>query len=151
MTFKHLLPALLFASLAGIARAEDVWIIRPAVLRSDSIAAGDEIAKVVKGDKGIILERSGAWIKVNLNGNVGWVAATSTSARPVKADTALLGGNSSVQSSSGAAGKGLQPKAEQYALDKHYTKASVDEMIAFRKTITSKMLKDFVVEGNIQP
>ena len=147
---KKLYTTAILIALASAVNAEDAWIKQPAVLRDDGSAAGQEISKMVKGDQGVVLERADGWVKVNFNGKVGWVSANSLSARPTKADTKLLGGNSSAEASGGAAGKGLEPIAADYANTHNLSTAGLDQMVKFKKTISSQMLKDFVADGNIQ-
>jgi uncharacterized protein YgiM (DUF1202 family) len=151
MKRKLVLPAVLLAALAGAARAEDVWLKTQAEIRNDQSAAADSILSVNKGDKATVVERSGAWVKITLKGQTGWVSANSLSAREVKGESALLGGNSSAESSSGAAGRGLEKMAADFANAKGLSKAGLDEMVANRKLINAPMLKSFVAEGNIHP
>ena len=150
MKRKPWMPAVLLATLAARASAEDVYLKRPVDLRSDGNSAANVVAPAKKGDKAVVVERNGNWVRVNLNGKEGWVGADSLSARPVKADTMLFGGNGSVESSSGAAGKGLEPITEDYGRARNLSRAGVDEMVAIRKSITGAQLKSFVTEGNIE-
>lgn len=151
MTRKTMLPAVLLAAMAGTAGAEDVWIKRSADVRNDQSAAGDLVVAVQKGQRAHLLERSGNWVQVDVNGKIGWVAADSVSTREVKADTNLFGQGSGAEMSSGAAIKGLQPIAGDYARARNLSKEGLNEMTAIKKSVTPKMLKDFVAEGAIEP
>ena len=154
MIRKSWLPAILLTavatSLATNAGAEDVYLKRPVGLLSDSSAAADRVANAQKGDKATVIERNANWVKVNLNGKEGWVGADSLSQRPVKADTALLGGNSMARASDAEAGKGLEPMSIDYSKSHNLSPAGINEMVAVRKAITSAMLKDFVTTGQIE-
>jgi hypothetical protein len=149
---KLLSSALLAALFASAALAEDNWIKRNAELRTDPSAAGSTVAKVQKGDKVQVLEKSGAWVKVDLKGKTGWVSADSLSSREVKPDAHLTGAlGTSAESSTGAAAKGLQEDTRVYAQNQHLSTHGIDEMIDIKKSITPAMLKDFVADGNINP
>ena len=145
------LTVLMLVSLTGIARAEDVWLKQPAVIRSDQMAAGDEIAKVVKGDKGVVLERAGNWVKINVNGSVGWVTKESISTHTVAKDSTFFGSDSTAKTSSASAGKGVEEMARKYAELKHLSEVGLNEMVALRKTVNAQMYKDFIAEGKIVP
>ena len=150
MTRKTLLPALILAALATTARAEDVWIKRAADVRNDQSAAGDLVVAVQKGQRVQVLERSGNWVKVDVKGQSGWVSADTISSREVKPDTDLVGHGSGAEMSSGAAIKGLQPIAGDYARSRSLSKEGLNEMTAIKKSVTPKMLKDFVADGEIE-
>ena len=151
MTRKIVLSGVLLCLTASAARAEDVWIKRQADVRADASAAADAVAPVQKGQKVHLVERSGPWVKVDLGGGkVGWLSADSVSNREVKPDTNLIGRSSAAEMSSGAAIKGLQPIAGDYARQRGLTKEGLDEMLAIRKSVTPQMLNDFVKEGNIE-
>ena len=150
MPRKHLMPLALLATLACTARAEDGWIKRAADARADQSAAADVVAPVQKGQKVTVLERADAWVKIDVNGKVGWVAADTLSSRPVKADTSLAGRGSGAEMSSGAAIKGLQPIAGDYARGQHLRTDGLEEMVSIKKSVTSQMLTDFVKDGNIE-
>ena len=150
MTRKQLTSAFLLATLAGTAGADDVWIKRSADVRNDQSAAGDLVVPVTKGQRVQLLQRADNWVQVDVNGKIGWVAADSVSSREVKPDTDLIGRGSSAEMSSGAAIKGIEPIAGDYALNKRLSKAGLDEMTAIKKSVTGKMLKDFVADGPIE-
>jgi hypothetical protein len=150
MTRKQLIPAFLLATLAGAAGADDVWLKRSADVRNDQSAAGDLVVPVAKGQRVQLLQRGSGWVQVNANGKIGWVAADSISSREVKPDTNLLGRDSSAEMSSGAAIKGLQPIAGDYARNRHLSKDGLDKMTAIKESVTSKMLRDFVADGPIE-
>jgi uncharacterized protein YraI len=150
MKRKFLPAALALALAASAARAEDAWIKRPADVRADQSAAADPVASVQKGQRVHVLERSGNWVKVDANGRTGWLAADTVSSREVKADVNLLGHGSGAEMSSGAAAKGLQPIAGDYARSHHVTEEGLNQMIAIRKSVTSQMLSDFVKDGGIE-
>lgn len=150
MNRYRMLPALLLAGLSTTAFAEDVWIKRSADVRNDPSSAGDLVVPVIKGQRVHLLERNGPWVRVELNGQSGWVSADSISSREVKADTDLIGRGSGAEMSSGAAIKGLQPIAGDYAQARHLSKEGLNEMTSIKKSVTPKMLKDFVAEGSIE-
>ena len=151
MNRKQYLPALLLAGLAINASAEDVWLKRSADVRNDQSPAGDLVVAVQKGQRVHVLERGGEWVRVDVNGKEGWVSADSVSSREVKADSNLFGQGSGAEMSSGAAIKGLQPIAGDYARARSLSKEGLNEMIAIKKAVTPKMLKEFVAEGFIEP
>jgi uncharacterized protein YgiM (DUF1202 family) len=137
---------------AASARAEDVWIKRQSDARADASAAADSVVVVQKGQKVHVLQRNGPWVQIDAgNGKTGWVAADSVSSREVKPDSNLMGHSSGAEMSSGAAIKGLQPIAGDYAQQRGLSKEGLDEMLAIRKSVTPQMLNDFVKDGNIQP
>jgi uncharacterized protein YgiM (DUF1202 family) len=148
---RIILAGLAMAVIGTAARAEDVWIKRAAEVRSEQGPVGDTLASVVKGQKVHVLERSGDWVRVDAGGQIGWVAADSVSSREVKRDSGLIGGSSGAEMSSGAAIKGLEPIAEDYRRTRNLSTAGVDEMIRIHKSVSGKMLKDFMTEGGIEP
>jgi uncharacterized protein YgiM (DUF1202 family) len=150
MKRKRILSALLLATIAGAAQAEDVWIKRSADVRNDQSAAGDLVVAVNKGQRVHVLERSDNWVKVDVNGKTGWVSADTVSSREVKPDTDLIGRGSGAEMSSGAAIKGLQPIAGDYARARSLSKDGLNEMTAIKKSVTPKMLKEFVADGGIE-
>jgi hypothetical protein len=95
------------------------------------------------------LQVQGNWVKVGVNGKVGWVAKTSVSVRPQKADSGAFGGMASAQSSSAAAAKGLEPMAMDFAQNQHLSDAGLTQMEQIKKTVTPKMLADFMTEGHV--
>ena len=150
MKRKQLIPAFLLATLAGTAGAEDAWLKRSADVRNDQSAGGDLVVPVAKGQRVQLLQRGNGWVQVDVNGKIGWVAADSISSREVKADTNFIARGTSAEPSMGAAARGLEPIADDYARNKRLSKAGLDEMIAIKKSVTSKMLKDFVADGPIE-
>jgi hypothetical protein len=150
MIRNKIVPALLLAMLATAANAEDVWIKRSADVRNDQSAAADTVVAVTKGQRVQVLERSGPWVRVSVNGKEGWVSSESVSSREVKPDTDLVGRGSGAEMSSGAAIKGLQPIAGDYAKSRSLSKAGLDEMIAIKKSVSPTMLKDFIDQGAIE-
>ena len=143
-------PAIFIAGMAVTAQAEDVWIKRSADVRNDPSVAGDLVVAVAKGQRVHVIERNGPWVQVDVNGKTGWVSTDSLSSREVKPDTDLIGRGSGAEMSSGAAIKGLQPIAGDYAKTRNLSKAGLDEMTAIKKSVTPRMLKDFVAEGPIE-
>ena len=148
---RIIFAGLAFVAVSSAALAEDVWIKRAAEVRSEQGPVGDTVASVIKGQKVHVVERSGDWVRVDAGGQVGWVAADSVSSREVKRDSGLLGGSSGAEMSSGAAIKGLEPIAEDYRRARNLSTAGVDEMIRIHKSVSGKMLKDFIAEGQIEP
>jgi uncharacterized protein YgiM (DUF1202 family) len=134
---------------AGAVQADDVWLKNNAVVRTDMSPAADKIADVLKGAKVQQLDRQGNWIKISVNGKTGWVAASSISNRPQKADSGLLGGNSLAQSSSAAAAKGLEPMAAQFASNQRLSTAGLSKMEQIKKSVTPKMLNGFMADGHL--
>ena len=151
MTLRTFFSVLMSIGVVSTALAEDNWIKRNADLRTDPSAAGDLVVKAQKGDKVSVLEKNGAWVKVEFKGKTGWVAADSLSAREVKSEAHLTGAlGTSAESSTGAAAKGLQQDTIAYAANQHLSTRGVDEMVAIKKSVTAEMLKAFVEEGNIK-
>ena len=150
MTKRKILPILLLATIATTAQADDVWIKRSADVRNDPSAAGDLVMPVTKGQRVHVLERSDPWVRVELNGKSGWVSTDSVSSREVKPDTDLIGRGSGAEMSSGAAIKGLQPIAGDYARSRNLSKEGLNQMTDIKKSVTPKMLKDFISEGAIE-
>lgn len=150
MATRKFLPVLLLATVAGAALADDVWVKRSADVRNDPSAAGDLVMPVTKGQRVHVLERNDPWVRVELDGKSGWISADSVSSREVKPDTDFIGRGSGAEMSSGAAIKGLQPIAGDYARTHSLSKEGLNEMTAIKKSVTPKMLKDFVAEGSIE-
>jgi len=134
---------------AGATRAEDVWLKNNATVRADQSPAGDKVVDLFKGAKVQQLQRQGSWVQIQVNGKTGWVGADSVSVRPVKADSGLAGGNSSVQMSSAAAAKGLEPMSTQFAQSQHLSEAGVSQMVQIKKSVTPQMLRDFMADGQL--
>ncbi len=150
MARKRFLPVLLLATVAGAALADDVWVKRSADVRNDPSAAGDLVMPVTKGQRVRVIERNDPWVRIELDGKSGWISADSVSSREVKRDTDFIGRGSGAEMSSGAAIKGLQPIAGDYARTRSLSKEGLNEMTAIKKSVTPKMLKDFVAEGSIE-
>lgn len=146
---RALLACVLAALAAGAAHADDVWLKNNATVRTDQSPAADKVVDLLKGAKVTQLQRQGNWVQVQFNGKTGWVVADSISLRPVKADAGLIGGNSSVQMSSAAAAKGLEPMSMQFAQSQHLSEAGINQMVQIKKSVTPQMLKDFMADGHL--
>lgn len=146
---KYWAAAIGLVLLTGGVNADDVWLKNNAVVRSDMSPAADKVADVLKGAKVQQLDKQGNWIKISVNGKTGWVAASSISNRPQKADSGLLGGNSLAQSSSAAAAKGLEPMAAQFASNQRLSTAGLSKMEQIKKSVTPQMFNDFMADGHL--
>ena len=146
---KYWATAIGLLLLAGGVNADDVWLKNNAVVRSDMSPAADKVADVLKGAKVQQLDKQGNWIKISVNDKTGWVAASSISNRPQKADSGLIGGNSLAQSSSAAAAKGLEPMAAQFASNQRLSTAGLSKMEQIKKSVTPQMLNDFMADGRL--
>ena len=65
-------------------------------------------------------------------------------------DDVLVGLGALALQPCGAAIKGLQPIAGDYARSRSLSKEGLNEMIAIKKKVSPKMLKDFIADGPIE-
>jgi uncharacterized protein YgiM (DUF1202 family) len=132
------------------ARAEDVWINTDNVaLRTAQSPAAESVANLFKGAKAQQLQKQGNWVQIQVNGKTGWVSAASVSLRPQKPNSGLLGGNSSVEMSSAAAAKGLEPMSMQFGQNQHLSEAGINQMVQIKRSVTPQMLQDFMTQGHV--
>jgi hypothetical protein len=98
----------------GIVLAQDLYVSREYV----EIWGGESsmyplVAKADKGAKLTVVEEDGDWLKVQYNGQMGYVYKDAVSKNPVQVDYSGLakggGGSESTGASAAAAGKGFTP------------------------------------------
>jgi uncharacterized protein YgiM (DUF1202 family) len=141
----------------GAVAAEEVWVKRMSLpIREGQGAAFATVATAVKGDKLQVVERDGKWLKVQLGDKQGYVYEDSISAREVKAGgdelrAALGGGSETSALAADAAAKGLQPETEAYTKSKNLNSASLEKMIARRKSVTGEQWTAFTADGKVGP
>jgi len=140
----------------AIAAAEEVWVKRMTLpIREGKGAAYATVATAVKGERLQVVEHDGKWLKVQLGDKQGYVYEDSISPREVKAGgdelRAALGGSDTSALAADAAAKGLQPETEAYAKSKNLNPATLETMIARRKSITGEQWTVFATEGKVGP
>ncbi|MCY2954384.1 MAG: SH3 domain-containing protein [Planctomycetota bacterium] len=142
---------------AGAVLAEDVWVkSESAEIRSGKGAVFPLVAKAEKGAQLTVISREPkGWIKVKVGDKEGYVYENSISPQQVKGGgnlfSAMGAGVEASNLSAGAAGKGLEPQAEDYAKGKRLDPGPMNWLIAFRKKIVPKEWAAFTAEGKVGP
>jgi hypothetical protein len=136
----------------GVALAEDMWVNRPFVeIRAGKGSIFDVVAKADQGAKLTVIDHEGTWLKVQYNGQEGYVLASALSARQVGGDA--FSGMSDSQSSgmsSGNAAKGFTPG--EFAAKKGYSEEPLKQLEADVKKDTSPQgYMKFTADGKIGP
>jgi len=159
---KRLRVALLAAALSSLTAAvvaEDLYV-QPARLdvREGPGLLFDPVDSVSKSAKVTVLERTDdGWIKIQTpSGKQGYVFQKELDKKPPPAPGPLAGLSvtsdaEASQMGTGAAAKGLEPEAENYARSKSYNKASLDQVIALNKSVKGKEWMQFCQDGQIGP
>jgi hypothetical protein len=134
---------------AGQTLAEEGWIKRAVVLRSEQGPAGDGLVNLYKGAKINVQSRDGAWAQIDSEGRTGWIAVDSVSAREVRPDVSMGSSSSAAELSSGAAARGVQPLTDGYSRGRQLNPAGLGQLYDIRASVSAKMLKDFIRDGGI--
>lgn len=149
--------AVLVLSAAGVAVAESIWVSAEQVDIRDGKTALDNLVETVKkGTELQVIGREGRYVKVKTpKGREGYVFANATSNQRVGGGgnifQAMGAGTDAGELGSGAAAKGLNPEANQYAAQKGIDRKGFDDLIAMRKAIKPAELKAFMAEGKVGP
>ncbi len=148
----------LLAAVCVAAAAEVVYVQTASVpIREEMSQLGQEVVRVNRGAKLEVLERHGAWLKVQFTDNegktyTGYCMATALSPKPVEkgAFEALgSGGGDADVPSAALAGKGLLAEAEAYATSKNLSADYANQMVDIRNGLTPEMLRAFQQEGKV--
>jgi hypothetical protein len=158
LSMRTALVAGVIAVTCTAAWAESVWVKGEIVeIRDAKSAIGHSVAKVKKGTELTVIQHDGRWYKVAIPASVpatakeGYIFENSISLKKVGgsggslADVGVTGGDMST----GAAAKGLQPSAENYAAGKNMSSAPLNNLIAFRARIDPKEYERFKAEGHV--
>ena len=146
-------------STAGVLFAGDLFV-QPDKLdvREGPGLLFDPVESVAKNAKLQEIERTDdGWIKVTTpSGKQGYVFKASVSDKQAGGPGLLSAFNVNSNAdasamSTGAASKGLQPEAESYAVNKHYSKVNLDAVIAMNKGVKGKQWMQFCQDGQIGP
>lgn len=134
----------------GIALAEDMWVNRPFVeLRAGKGSLYPVVVKAEQGAKLTVLAREGKWLKVQFNGQEGYVLETALAAKQVNADA--FAGASDSQSSgmdTGNAAKGFTPG--EFAAKKGYSEEPLKRLEAdVKQNVTPQGLEKFMTDGKV--
>jgi uncharacterized protein YgiM (DUF1202 family) len=124
-------------SAAGTARAEDVWVSAEMVtMRAGMGAIYDPVTDLHKGDKLAVVERSGRWLKVSINGKEGYIPQTAISAQTVQGNQNWFKGTTNTASlSEGAANRPLRDGAVNYAHGKGLSPVAMQWIEDFRRDL----------------
>jgi uncharacterized protein YgiM (DUF1202 family) len=159
---RRLRVALLAAALSSVAAvvaAEDLYV-QPARLdvREGPGLLFEPVDSVTKSEKVTVLERTeDGWVKIQTrSGKQGYVFQKQLADKPPAAPGPLAGLSvtsdaEASQMGHGAAAKGLEPEAENYARSKSYNKASLDRVIAMNKAVKGKEWMQFCQDGKVGP
>jgi hypothetical protein len=135
----------------GPAIAEDLHVgVNYVDILDDPSSAGSQVARVNQGSTVTVLEHDGRWMKVQYNGQVGYVnqkALTPDNVQPMS-----TGGTADNTTSMnvGAAGRGFDEN--QYAQAKGYTPAPLENLITLSKTLVKPAdLRAFEAAGHVGP
>jgi hypothetical protein len=154
---RRLLMVAAMLGCGGIALAQaakEVYVNRYEVqIREGKGSAFQAVARVRKNTPLQVVEREDRWLKVQYQGQEGYVLADSTSAQPVRGSG--LGGLVAVPDTSamsaGAAHKGLDETAAQFASHHGMDPAPVDRLIEQRRAISGEEWVAFANEGKVGP
>jgi hypothetical protein len=136
----------------GVALAEDMWVNRPFV--EIWAGKGSVYGLVTKADQGAkltVIEHDGIWLKVQYNGQEGYVMEKALSARQVGGDQMSgLHDSQSSGMSSGNAGKGFTP--EDFAQKKGYSEEPLKQLEADKaRVFTPQQWEKFTADGKVGP
>jgi uncharacterized protein YgiM (DUF1202 family) len=147
------------ASGAALVLAEDLYVQPDRLdVREGPAVLFDPVDAVKKNDKVTVLERTDdGWIKIQTpSGKQGYVFQKELANKPPAAPGPLAGLSvtsdaEASQMGTGAAAKGLEPEAEQYAKSKNYSKVNLDKVIAMNKAVKGKDWMQFCQNGQVGP
>jgi hypothetical protein len=133
----------------GIVLAEDVWVNRPFV---DVLAGTNSLYPIItrasKGDKLTVLGHEGKWLKVQVNGQEGYVMETALSTSEVGSDAFAGAKGESSGATAASAGKGFT--ADDFAAAKGYSEEPLRNLEAHVKSaVTPEALDKFMVIGKV--
>ncbi len=134
----------------SIASAEDMWVERAFVeIRGGKGSLYPVVAKAEKGSKLTVLEHQDRWLRVEFNGQEGFVFENALVSHEVNSDAfAGLKDSQSTGASAANAGKGFTP--EDFANAKGYSEEPLKKLEADVKTnVTPQGLADFMSQGKI--
>ena len=143
--------ALALATLAGVTRAESIWVKSENVqIRSGKGAVFPVVVAVPKGTELTVIERDGKWIKVQSGSQQGYIFEGAISPTKVSGGGNLLANmGAGADVSTGAAAKGLEQQTEAYAQQKSYNTAALNHLIDLRKSITPQEYQAFTAAGKV--
>lgn len=152
------LAAAVMGSATALVVAEDLFV-QPehADLREGPGRLFDVTTTVNKNSKVTVLERTDdGWIKVQTaDGKQGYIFQKQVADKPAGGSGPFAFNVTSdaeaSQMGTAAAGKGLEPEAENYAKNKNYNKANLDKVIALNKTVKGKDWMQFCQDGKVGP
>lgn len=134
----------------GMALAEDAWVNRPFVeLRSGKGSVYPVVLKAEKGAKLTVIAHEGAWLKVQYNGQEGYVMQNALESRQVGGDafSGMKDGDSSGMSTGNAA-KGFTPG--EFAAKKGYSEEPLKKLEAeVKQDVTGAGLEKFMTDGKV--
>jgi hypothetical protein len=138
----------LFLFIASSALAEDIKIIKNTALYSDPSLSSKKILDVQSQSKGIILEKKGFWVKVNITNQQGWVKLSDVALPAVNVNidpnsTGRSAGNNIVNT---AGVRGFSP--EELKASKPNI-AATEEAIKASIKITESDVKQFMADANL--
>ncbi|MGH7177254.1 MAG: SH3 domain-containing protein [Tepidisphaeraceae bacterium] len=149
---RRWMVALAVCGVSAWALAEDVWVQRVSLpIRSGKGAAYEAVTEAKKGDKLTVLAHEDKWLKVSLNGKIGYVYESAISTREVAPQGARIavGKSGADPLAAEAAGKGLEPDAVIYASAHNMSSSALTSMIAMRNAVTGVQWVAFEKEGNV--
>jgi uncharacterized protein YgiM (DUF1202 family) len=153
-----ILAAAVMGSAAALVVAEDLFV-QPehADVREGPGRLFDVTTTINKNSKVTVLERTDdGWVKVQTpDGKQGYIFQKELGAKPPAAPGPFAFNVTSdaeaSQMGTAAAGKGLEPEAENYAKNKNYSKANLDKVIALNRTVKGKDWMQFCQDGKVGP
>lgn len=152
------LSALVFTGVTTALLAEDVVVqVQTLTVRSGKGSMYPPVGEVPKDSTLQVVERQpDGWLKVNLNGQEGYVKETALKPREASmvsglsaSANAVTGNTSDVGAT--AAGRGINDDAAVYAQSKGMNTAPLDQMIANRDRVAGQRWVQFTQEGKVGP
>jgi uncharacterized protein YgiM (DUF1202 family) len=134
----------------GVAVAEDLWVKRPFV---DVLGGKGSLYPVVvraeQGAKLTVIAHEGKWIRVQTNGQEGYVLEDALSSSEVSSDQfAGLKGNQASGASAASAGKGFTPS--EFATAKGLSEEPLMNLEAeVKEAVTPEGLDQFMARGSV--
>lgn len=152
------LGAMTFAGAGTMLRAEDVIVqVQTLVVRAGKGSMYPPVGEVQKDSALTIIEhQDDGWLKVSVNGQVGFVRESALKPRDAGMISGLSAGANAVTGNTSdvgatAAGRGINDDAAVYAQSNGLNTAPLDQMIANRDRVAGQQWVAFTQEGKVGP
>jgi uncharacterized protein YraI len=139
---------------AHAAAAETLWVRSESVdVLSGKGAIYPAVATVRKGQELTVVIRDGKWVQVQAGNTTGWVYENSLSAQKVSGGGGMftISPGTVAQVNTGAASRGFDESAEQYASNRRLSPAPLQHLVNVSRMIKPAEWEEFTRQGRIGP